>query len=404
MNYEILYGNDYDRAKTQARYDGLQAQFQQCFPGENGRFFSSSGRVEVLGNHTDHNNGKVLVGAITVDTLAMVSPANDVEIYSEGYPKITLDLTDLTPSKTEYGTSYALVKGVIAAFKRRGLAVGGFHAVMNSTVFKGAGVSSSASYEVLVAEILNVFYNEEKISAVEKAACAQIAENEFFGKPCGLLDQTGIAVGSLSAIDFCNPAAPVVKSVTPDLKEYAIYIVNTGGDHADLTDAYASIRVEMGEVAAFFGKKVLREVDEKTFYEYMPTLQNAVSGRAILRAIHFFEENKRVDSGIAALENGDLAGFFAAVNASGESSWRQLQNAYVAGDTKQRIPLAIQLARSTMQNGGAVRLHGGGFAGTILCFVHAKDEEAFNARMQAVFGAPNVFRAGFRLVGATEVK
>ena len=402
MNFQELYGISCSTEAQSLRYRNLAARFDRRYAGEK-HFFSASGRIEILGNHTDHNHGKVLVGAISADTLACVTPSPEIVLESEGYPAIRVNPENLSPLPEERGTSLALVKGVLADCKRRGRRIGGFSGVMTSNIFKGAGVSSSAAFEVLIAEIMNRFYNDGRIGGVEKAQIAQYAENVYFGKPCGLLDQTGISLGGICEIDFEQPDAPKVDRLSLDLGAYRVVIVNTGGDHSDLTEAYASIRREMEEVAQAFGKSVLREVPFAKFLSEIPALSAKVSGRAILRALHFYEENERVEAGARAVRAGDLGAFFEAVNGSGDSSARLLQNLCVGGDVAQRIPLAIELSRRMMKRGGGVRVHGGGFAGTTLAFVHEEDLPEYLAVMGQTFGADNLFSAEIRGRGACEV-
>ena len=396
--YETLYGPGCDRAAQDARYDLLTRRFDRSFTGEK-TYFSSSGRIEILGNHTDHNHGKVLVGAISADTVACAARSERVVLKSEGYSDIVVDLDKLEPLSRERGTSLALVKGVLAETRRRGYRIGGFCGVMSSNVFKGAGVSSSAAFEVLVCEMENVFYNDGRIGPIEKAQIAQYAENVYFGKPCGLLDQSGIALGGIAEIDFRDPASPSYETLTPCLEHYNVVLVNTGGDHSDLTAEYAAIRTEMEAVADLFGKSVLREVPYETFLAKLPELAARIDGRALLRALHFYDENRRVEAGAAALRAGDLDGFFAAVNGSGDSSARLLQNLFVGGETAQRIPLAVELSRRMMRRGGAARVHGGGFAGTVLAFVHDDDLADYLTALKAAFGSENVFLAALRGAG-----
>ena len=403
MKYQELYGASCSPEAQEKRYRALSARFDRSFEGEK-HFFSSSGRIEILGNHTDHNHGKVLVGAISADTLACVTPSEKVVLKSEGYRDIVVELDRLDPEPSERGTSLALVKGVLAGCRRRGRHIGGFSGVMVSNIFKGAVVSSSAAFEVLIAEIMNVFYNDGRMGGVEKAQIAQSSENEYFGKPCGLLDQTGIALGGICAIDFENPSAPEVERLALDLGSYRVVVTNTGGDHSDLTDAYAAIRREMEEVASALGKKVLREIPYSEFLAAVPALSRKVSGRAILRAMHFYDENARVEAGAEAIRRGDREAFFRAVTESGDSSARLLQNLFVSGETAQRVPLAVELSKRLLKRGGGVRVHGGGFAGTILAFVHADDLPAYLAAMGEAFGADNVFTAEIRSAGTCEAR
>ncbi len=369
------------------------------------RFFSSPGRIEICGNHTDHNKGKVLCASVTIDTLGAVTKRDDgiVTIDSIGFPLVEVDGSDLTPKKSEYGTSEGLVRGVLAGFKKRGYNIGGFDATTVTNVFKGAGVSSSAAFEVLVAEILNVLYNDAKLEKMEKAIIAQYAENVFFGKPSGLMDQSAIALGGVSYIDFKNLKNPKVESVKWQFDDVDVVIVNCGGDHCNLTPNYAAIRKEMEEVASFFGKKVLRQVDEKVFYQNIAELKKNFSERAILRAMHFYDENKRVKDAKKAIEKVKENKAFAIINASGESSYKMLQNCYPEGSTEQPIPLALTLTQK--QKGvRACRVHGGGFAGTILIMIDKEYTKEYVQSMEKLYGKENVFVLGIRDDGAVEVQ
>lgn len=397
-----LYGEgklDYEIDRYRKLYETHRAAY-----GDECIFYSSPGRIEVCGNHTDHNNGKVLCAAITVDTVACVAPNDDgkIVVASEGYPVVEVDLGDLMPDESEFGTSEALVRGVCAYYKEHGYRIGGFYATTTSDVFKGAGVSSSACFEVLVCEILNDLYNGGAIDKITKAKASHHAESVYFGKPCGLMDQSAIALGGVSYIDFKSTTNPKVQTVDWQFGDLAIVLTNTGGDHCDLTNQYADIRLEMEEVAHRFHAKKLRRVKESDFYAALPQLQSEVSGRAILRAMHFFDENKRVESGVRAVKNVNEKKFCQIINDSGASSYQMLQNCYPLGDTAQRIPLAIQLSKR--QNGvKAVRVHGGGFAGTIIAYVSKDAADAYVALMQSVFGDANVFRIGVRNDGACRV-
>ncbi len=385
------------------RYAELYAHHVQKHQGEV-RFFSSPGRIEICGNHTDHNKGKVLCASVTIDTLGAVTKRDDgiVTIDSIGFPTVTVDSTDLAPNKNEYGTSEGLVRGVLAGFKKRGYNIGGFDATTVTNVFKGAGVSSSAAFEVLVAEILNVLYNDNKLEKMEKAIIAQYAENVYFGKPSGLMDQSAIALGGVSYIDFKNLKNPKVESVKWQFDDVDVVIVNCGGDHCNLTPNYAAIRKEMEEIASHFGKKVLRQVDEKLFYSKLADLKKVYSERAILRAMHFYDENKRVKDAKKAIEKVKANKAFAIINESGESSYKMLQNCYPEGSTEQPIPLALTLTKK--QKGvRACRVHGGGFAGTILIMIDKQYTEEYVSSMEKLYGKENIFVLGIRDDGAVEV-
>ncbi len=372
---------------------------------EGGVFYSSPGRIEVCGNHTDHNNGKVLCAAITVDTIACVTPLAERKIIvdSVGYPTVEINIDDLTPNSAEFGTSEALVRGVCAYYVDNGFNIGGFAATTTSDVFKGAGVSSSACFEVLVCEILNVMFNDGKIDKVTKAKASHHAESVFFGKPCGLMDQSAIALGGVSYIDFKSTSNPKIQTIDWKFDDLAIVLTNTGGDHCDLTSQYADIRVEMEGVAKQFKARKLRKVKESDFYAALDTLQTKVSGRAILRAMHFFDENKRVEVGARAVKSGKEKKFCEVINASGLSSYTMLQNCYPLGDLDQRIPLGINLSKK-IDGVKAVRVHGGGFAGTIIAYVDTKSVDGYVKQMKNIFGDKNVFAIGVRNDGACKVE
>ena len=301
----------------------------------------------------------------------------------------------------EYGKSVALARGVVKGLKDRGYEVGGFVAVTESTIFRGAGVSSSAAFELLITEILNDLYLGGKVDAVQKAIVSQYAENEYFGKPCGLLDQSGISLGGINKIDFKDPAAPEIETLSAP-EGYTLVITNTGGSHAALTEHYAAIKTEMHEVANFFGKQFLRDVKPEKFFAEIPALRKKVSERAILRACHFYEENERVDAAAAALKSGNTKEFLAAVEASGKSSLNCLQNCFVPGSSEQPVTLALHISDRIVKD-GAVRVHGGGFAGTILAYLADAETEEYVAEMGKLFGSENVFTATVRKPGAIRI-
>lgn len=362
------------------------------------RWFSSPGRAEIVGNHTDHNGGKVLVSAISCDILCAAARRTDgmVEIVAEDFNPISFSVRDLEIREREKGKSVALARGVLGYLKRAGYSFGGFSAATHSTIFRGAGVSSSAAFEVLTAEIVNALYLGGALTPVQKALAGQYAENKYFGKPCGLLDQMGVALGGLSKIDFYGEGA--IERVPP-LSGYRIVMTNTGGSHSKLTSHYADIRREMGEVAAFFGKSLLREITAEQLQDALPQIRRNVSDRAILRAFHFFAENERVDRAASALVRGDRADFFAQINGSGESSLGVLQNCYVPGEISQPVVLALQLSSRLIKD-GAFRMQGGGFTGTVLAFCREGSERAYGAEMARVFGKENVYYTQWRDTGA----
>lgn len=336
--------------------------------------FSAPGRTEISGNHTDHQCGCVLAAAVNLETVADVrlNGSNNIWVQSEGYPTIKVDLDDLSVHEEEKNTTAALIRGVAHSFAQRGAKLQGFDAVVNSTVLPGSGLSSSAAFEVLFGTILNELFFDKKLSAVEIAQIGQYAENVYFGKPCGLMDQMTSSVGGLVYIDFENPENPVIEKINFDLAKagYALCIIDSGADHAELTDEYAAIPYELKEVCDFFAKEVLRQIPEEDFLAALPNLRNHVSDRAILRAIHVYQENKRVKVQAAALRNEDLYAFFHLVRQSGHSSWMYLQNIYPSGSIrKQEVALALALCDTLLQGKGAYRVHGGGFAGTVQAFV-----------------------------------
>jgi galactokinase len=400
-----LYGNSADSVLLTKRILNIKAQYEKIFGGVC-RLYSSPGRIEILGNHTDHNKGMVLVGAINRDIIAAAGRRNDgrVIIISKGFDEINIDVNDLHSYENEKGKSVSLIRGVLKGLKDKGCKTGGISAVIESNIFKGAGVSSSAAYEVLLTKIFSDLY-DCGLSPLDAAKISQYAEKEYFGKPCGLLDQCGIAFGGVNRIDFRDTEKPLIKSVDFDLKEYGIVITNCGGDHISLTPQYAAVKDEMKAVAGYFGKEFLREVKPEVFYQSVAKIKNSgISGRAILRAVHFFNENERVDKAAKALEKGNVGAFLKCVNESGESSYKLLQNCYAEGDVSQGIPLALEMAKKFLKGKGAVRVHGGGFAGTTLAFVPQAVIGDFIEYMKNIFGVNNVINAEIRRAGTAEIK
>ncbi len=381
-------GLDQTRARAVRVAQALADTFA---PQGDAALFSGPGRTELGGNHTDHQHGRVLCASVDMDMLACAAPngLNVIRVQSEGYPALEVDLSDLSPRPQEANTSAALVRGVAEGIAKRGYAVGGFDACAVSTVLSGSGLSSSAAYEILIGNIINHFFCQEKLDAVELAKIGQYAENVHFGKPCGLMDQMGSSVGGMVSIDFADPAAPVIEKVDFDLAAagYALCIIDTGADHADLTDEYAAVPAELKEICAHFGKAVLREVPALDFFAALPDLRRECGDRAVLRAVHIYDENDRVAGEVGALRRGDFGAFLSLVNASGLSSWRYLQNIVPAGYTRhQEMALALALAERALDSAGAVRVHGGGFAGTIQAFVPLERVAKFKAEMERVLG------------------
>lgn len=372
--------------------------------------FSVPGRSELSGNHTDHNRGAVIATAVDLDIIAVAAATEGtvVRVSSEGYPEDVVDIAAFTaPREERFSKSDALIAGMCEGFRKNGHRVGGFVAYTTSNVPGGSGLSSSAAFEVMIGNIENHFYNNGTVSNVEIAKLAQYTENEFFGKPCGLMDQLACAVGGIIAIDFANTTSPVVEKLDFDLEQrgYKLCIINTGGNHADLTPDYAAVPAEMKALAAAMGQEVLREVDEAAVIAAIPTLRHRVGDRAILRALHFFAENRRVTAQKKALNAGDLAGFLAEVCASGRSSFCYLQNVYTTKNVaEQGLSLALCLAeRFLCDKGGAWRVHGGGFAGTVQAYVKTQDVPAFSDMMNAVFGAGACMVLSIRPEGACKV-
>ncbi len=353
--------------------------------------FSAPGRTELGGNHTDHQRGCVLAAAVDLETTARVTlnRTNTIRIFSEGYAPVEVSLHDLPPKAEERNTTAALVRGVAAEFARRGAALQGFDAHVRSTVLPGSGLSSSAAFEVLMGTILNELFFDKTLTAAEVAQVGQYAENTYFGKPCGLMDQMASAVGGLVFIDFGSPACPIVERLDFDLHAagYALCIIDTGADHADLTEEYAAIPAELAAVCRYFGKDVLRQIPEEDFMAALPKLRGQVPDRALLRALHFYGENRRAEEEAQALRCGDVDAFLALVRDSGRSSWLYLQNITPTGAVQeQAVAVALALAETLLQGRGACRVHGGGFAGTIQAFVPLDMLEEFRKGMETVLG------------------
>jgi galactokinase len=372
------------------------------------RFYSAPGRTELGGNHTDHNRGKVLCAAVRLDAVACVAPRDDllVSLRSEGYPDpIEVDLSELGPAAGERGKTEALVRGVARALSDRGIRPRGFSGRIHSEVMAGSGLSSSAAIEVLLATVMADLAGTD-LDPVEAAKAGQFAENEYFGKPCGLMDQAASAVGGIVAIDFADPAAPGIRRIEFDFEErgYILAVVDTGGSHADLTPEYASVPAEMKAVAAAVGAECLREADPAEIVARGPEIRKACGDRALLRAFHFADENARVDEMAEALEAGDLDDYLKLVKKSGRSSWELLQNLYPpSAPREQGIPLALALSGMYIGAKGAWRVHGGGFAGTIQAYVPKRLYEGYAALMERYFGTGCARRIAVRPFGARKI-
>lgn len=386
-----LYGPDAASAQS-ARYRRLLQGLEETFgPCERVAVFSAPGRTEIGGNHTDHQHGMVLAGSVDLDVIAAVAPSGDrtIRIQSKGFPMDVVDLDDLSVRGEERNTSAAIIRGVASWFAQHGCRLEGFNAYTTSNVLKGSGLSSSAAFEVLLGNIINSLFYDSRCSAAELARTGQYAENVYFGKPSGLLDQMASSVGGMVTIDFQDNAAPRVERVEFDFAAagHALCIIDSGADHADLTDEYAAVTAELKEICAHFGKSVLREVPEEAFMAALPELRQKAGDRAVLRAVHVYDENRRVAKEVEALRSNDFSAFLSLVRQSGLSSWRLLQNVVPAGYTRrQEVALALALCERLLDGRGACRVHGGGFAGTIQAFVPVDMLERFRAEMDRVLG------------------
>ena len=412
--FSALYGSEpATLAAQRERYSTLVDRFAEEYGADREvRLYSAPGRTEIGGNHTDHNNGVVMAAAVNLDVVAVVSPNEDnvVRVKSYGFDKIDdVDLSILTPQKSEMEHSAGLIRGVAAGFVEAGGKVGGFDAYTTSDVLRGSGLSSSAAFEVCMGAIFRGEYNDndmEKFSQVKIAQIGQYAENVFFGKPCGLMDQTACAVGSAITIDFKDPANPVVGTAKFDLAthNFALCISDTKGSHADLTDDYAAIRREMESVAEQFGKPVLREVDEQEFLKAIPSLRRKVGDRAVVRAIHFYNDCRRAADLCAAIRDDRFEEFLQLVIEGGHSSFEFNQNAYsIKNPQEQGVPLALAISQKVLKGRGAWRLQGGGFAGTIQAFVPMDLLEEYRAAIDALFGEGSCHVLSVRNYGAVPV-
>ncbi|HVO37426.1 MAG TPA: galactokinase family protein [Spirochaetia bacterium] len=409
---ESLYGGGFESdasgalERQQLRCRALVDRFDSTFPRASGlKFFSAPGRTEICGNHTDHNGGRVLAAAVAHDVIAVAAPTSDglITIESEGYQRQSINLEDLARRESEMSAAIALTRGVLARFKSLGHGVGGFCACVTSDVLKGSGLSSSAAYEVLVGTILNHLFNQGAVDALQIALIGQYSENEYFGKPCGLMDQTTSAVGGFVTIDFKDFAHPVVQAVRLEFagSGYIPVLVDTGGSHADLTDDYAAVKREMKDVARSLGGTVLRETTRARMLAELPRIRERAGDRAVLRALHFFADDERVVQEVEALEAGRFEAFLKLVRDSGRSSWMLLQNCYsTRAPREQGVPLALSLSEEVLGDAGAWRVHGGGFAGTILAFAPEQKLEEYLDTMRPVFGPGSCHVLTIRSSGA----
>lgn len=387
----------------------LDAGFAAVFGGTAERYFSAPGRTEVSGNHTDHQRGRVLAGAVNLDTVAAVraNGTDVIRVQSKGYPLCQVRLDALEPVAEEVNSTPALIRGVAARFSQLGCQVGGFDAYCESTVLPGSGLSSSAAFEVLIGTIINHLFFDGRVSQPEIAQIGQYAENVFFGKPCGLMDQTASAVGGLVTIDFADKEHPDIRPVHFDFSTtgHALCIIDSRADHADLTDEYAAVPGEMKAVCEYFGKDVVTEIPEEDFYAAIPALREKCGDRAVMRVIHEYNENRRVPQQVDCLESGDFEGFLRLTKESGYSSWMYLQNVVPAGYVKQQaMAVALGLCEHYLQGRGAYRVHGGGFAGTVQAFVPFDLLDAFRAGIDAALGEGACHVLSIRPQGGVEME
>lgn len=371
---------------------------------------SAPGRTEVCGNHTDHNNGKVLAASVNLDAIAVASINNDntVRVKSKGHAMNVVELNNLEPDESMFGKSTSMVKGVVSGLSEWGYKIGGFDACTTSDVMGGSGLSSSAAFEVLIATCISALFNDETIDAVTLGKVAQYSENKFFGKPCGLLDQMTSAVGTFVTIDFKSTSEPVIKKINVDFNSfgYSLCIVDTGGSHSDLTDDYAAVRSEMESVAKAMGHSVLREISYDDFKAKFPELyaSDEINDRALLRAIHFYNENMRVDNAVEALENNDFESFKKIIVESGFSSYMYNQNVYTPKNPlEQKLSLALAVTQEILDGKGAYRVHGGGFAGTIQAFVPNEILNEYKEKIESIFGEGKCYVLSIRPVGGVKV-
>lgn len=409
VKFEDLYKEDIElqKARVNEITDGFKAEY-----GSNDgiEFFSAPGRTEIGGNHTDHNHGRVLAAGVNLDILAAARKRDDGKmcLRSIEYPGTDIvDINDLDIKSEESGKAIALLRGVAARCKELGYEIGGFEAFTKTRVLKGSGLSSSAAFEVVIVTIISHLYNEGKIDPVTAAIIAQYAENEYFGKPSGLMDQMASSCGSVVAIDFKEPSKPVIENIDFDLHKYGhtLCVVDTGGNHADLTPEYAAIPNEMKAVAKYFGKEYLRDVDESEFYSKIPELRKEQGDRAVLRSMHFFDDDRRARDEAQALKSGDFNKFKDLISESGISSETRLQNVFaVVNPEEQGLSLALALTKRLLNGKGVCRVHGGGFAGTIQVFLPDDLLSFYKTGIENVFGKDSCYVLSFRNAGGTKVE
>lgn len=404
-----IYYDDADMIEYQKdRYIKALNKYTELFGDEEIEIYSAPGRTEVGGNHTDHQHGMVLAASINLDAIAIVgsNEKNTIELVSEGYSPLSISLDDISVNEADFGTTASLIKGVIKGMNDHGYKTGGFKAYVTSDVLNGAGLSSSAAFEAIIGTILSGMYNEMKVSPIDIAIISQYAENVFFGKPCGLMDQMACSVGGFVHIDFKDPANPLVEKIDFNIAEkgYSLCIVDTKGSHADLTDDYAAIPSEMKEVAALFNKEFLNDIDAEEFFEKAPEIFKQVGNRSFLRAMHFFNENERVKKEVAALKNNQFDYFLSLIKESGNSSYKYLQNIYSNKNVQnQPVSVALAVSENILGDNGICRVHGGGFAGTIQAFVKNDFVENYRKALDDIFGEGSCHVLKIRKYGGIKV-
>ncbi|MCM1054327.1 MAG: hypothetical protein NC394_02290 [Bacteroides sp.] len=405
---ELYQANDIP--SQEVRYKKAVEGYKSYFGGIGGgfRIFSAPGRTEVGGNHTDHNHGKVLAASVNLDVIAVVEPIEEhrIALKSGGFEESVIDIDDLEVKEKEKNTADALIRGVAAGFRKSGYKIGGFKAYTTTNVLKGSGLSSSAAFEVLVGNILSSLYNNGGIGDIKIAQIAQYAENEYFGKPSGLMDQMASSVGGFVAIDFKDTESPIIDKIDVDFASFghALCIIDTKGDHADLTPDYAAIPNEMKAVAQHFSVDYLRQLCREDIMLNIDILRSEFGDRAVLRSLHFFDENDRVDKLVHALKNNDFNAFLDSIKESGNSSYKYLQNVFSTNDVKnQGLGIGLNAAEDVLKRKGASRVHGGGFAGTIQAFVPLEMLKEFKMSIEKVFGAGSCHILGIRRIGGCEV-
>lgn len=406
---KAVYGCDDNQAQAYAdRFTNAIKNYNEYFkPSEEFRLFSAPGRTEIGGNHTDHQHGRVLCGSVNLDVIAVVvcDDSDEIVVKSEGYDADIINVNDTKPVAKEQNKSISLLRGIADKYKQMGYKISGFKAYTTSNVLKGSGLSSSAAFEVLLGNIFNSLFADGKIDPVQIAQIGQYAENEYFGKPCGLMDQMASSVGGVVTIDFNNPAKPVIDRIDFNLNGYSLCIIDSNADHADLTDEYAYISQEMKSVAKYFGKDVLRQVDKEEFYENIAKVRENVSDRAILRAEHFFAENDRVVKQVNALEENNIDEFNKLIKESGFSSYMYLQNIYASSQPQnQAVGIVLCECQRLLGERGSFRVHGGGFAGTVQAFVPNDIVDSFKNGIEKIVGKDKCYVLNIRPVGGTEIK